>query len=56
MVHVFEACVGLCADSVEPVWDSLISSVSISAISLTYVCSFTLYLSKINKHSKKLFN
>ena len=26
MVHEFEPCVGLCADSVEPAWDSLSSS------------------------------
>ena len=29
MVHEFEPCIGLCADSVEPAWDSFSLSLSL---------------------------
>ena len=45
MVCGFEPCIGLCADSVEPAWDSL--SPTLSAPPL-------LSLSKINKHFSKI--
>ena len=46
-VHGIEPCVGLCADSVEPAWDSL----SLPPLSLPLPCLCSLSLSlKINKH------
>ena len=45
----FEPCVGLCADGVEPAWDSLAPS-----LSALLLLTRSLSLSKqINKHKKK---
>ena len=46
MVCEFEPCVGLCADSMEPAWDSLSPSLSAS---FSFSLSLPLSL-KINKH------
>ena len=42
-VHGFEPCIGLCADSAEPGWDSLFPF-----LSLPLPCAFFLFLLKIN--------
>ena len=51
VVCEFEPCMGLWADSAEPVWDSLSVSVSVS-VSLPLQCALFLSL-KINKLKKK---
>ena len=43
MVHGFELCIGLCAYSLEPTWDSV-------SLSLCPSSAYSLSLSKINKH------
>ena len=45
-VHEFEPCVRLCADSVEPAWDSLSLSLSLSAPPLL-ILSLSLKLNKL---------
>ena len=47
-----EPCIGLCADSVEPAWDSLCPSLSAPPL---LACMHTLSLSKINKTFKISF-
>ena len=48
MVHKFKPCIGLCADSTEPAWNSL-SSLS-APPPLMHTCSLPL---KINKYCLK---
>ena len=48
MVREFESCIGLCVDSMEPVWDSL--SLSLSA---PPPLNLSLCLSKLNKQTLK---
>ena len=42
-VHEIEPCIGLCADSTEPAWDSLSLPLPLSALP----CSFSLKINKL---------